>query len=1097
MTVEQLHVHRGNRAEHLVDALYEVVRPPLSSPFQKELIVVQGQGMAIWLNMQLSRRAGVWANTDYLYPKHFIERIFEIVLEGKTQVVSARERYSPESLLWTIAARLPALLEDPAFESLLGYVGQPTDENRLFLLSAKIADTFDEYLTFRPELVRLWGKSDEHFEEPQLDLFQQSHSSDPAIWQRKLWRDVESVLGSRHASGSERRYHTALTRRKNIPGLPERVCLFGLSTLPPMYIRALAALSRHVPVHLFLHSPTREYFGDILLDRAPRALTNDGNRLIRSLAPLVAEFNQVVTETCESLGVQEVEHTHYVEPESASLLHHVQRDLLAFNETKAPDLRADGSIVVHSCHSPIREVEVLHDQILHLVHVEGIRPDDILVLLPDVEAYAPLLDAVFRRDDERFLPYRIADRQADAESAVVKSFLRVLDLVSERITSAQVMDLLSLPPVRTRFDLESLDLPVITEWLVQSHVTWGMNATHRMQEVGHAISETTWRAGLDRLLLGYTVDTAGEKLVCGIYPYEHIEGKTAQLLGNFVRFTTVLFRHLEELAAERLPQAWQRSLTQLLDELILVSRDEYWQKHWILEALESLATLSQQAGYTQAVSIQVVRRLLNNRLEQQGAARGFLAGGITMSALIPMRSVPFQVVCIVGMNDDAFPRDAHRTDFNLLEHGDDKRRFGDPNRRLDDRYLFLEALASARSRFVVTYVGQSVRDNSARSPSVVVSELLDAIEGCAQDPKQFIGLVIQHPLQPFSPRYFNGSDARLHSYAEEFIPELGEPESAADAFLETPLKPEPPPDVLPIAELVSFFRSPTRYLLERRLKVRFQEQLVTLQEHDVTDLGPLESYQVGAPLLSQVRRGLSVQESLALARARGALPPGQLGRYEFQQLEYTALSLAEMAEELGSNGTPRNHHVSLECGGYRIEGVIPDLYPSGRVHLQFGRINGRVMLRMWLEHLLVAATCEANSGAQNTWVLGREGKGEEAGLFQFLPVEQPLPLLVPLLELYKLGCTLPVPLFPDISYEFAAAKEPRATSRFSEAWKELLTREAAVARVFGAKSRLRFDEPMLPAIAHYPLFETLSARVFLPLLEHRRKVERRQIHESV
>lgn len=1085
VSVEHLHVHRSNRAERLVDALFEQVREPLRSPFEKELLVVQGQGMATWLNMQLSRRAGVWANTEYLYPKHFIERIFEAVLGVNTQPKSRVEQYSPESLSWTVAARLTRHLGDAAFEPLRDYVGTPVDEERLFSLSSKIAETFDEYLTFRPELIRLWGKGEALFAEPQLDLFQQSPSTDPAIWQRRLWRDIESVLGPHHSAALEKRYHGNLARRKQVQGLPERISVFGLSTLPPMYIRALAALAKLIPVHVYVQSPTREYFGDVLVDRGRRDDHEDGNRLVRSLGTLAAEFNQVLTSSCESLGVAEVEHAHYECPDGNSLLQHVQRDLLQFSETVNPALRADGSIVVHSCHSPIREVEVLHDQILHFVHGEGYRPEDILVLLPDVEAYAPLLDAVFRRDDDRFLPYRIADRQADAESAVVKAFLRVLALVSERVTSAQVMDIVSLPPVRAQFGLESADLPTITEWLVQSHITWGIDAEHRLKEVGDAAGNTTWQEGLDRLLLGYAVDVSGEHLVAGIYPYEHIEGKDALLLGNFRRFASVLFKHVAALAEPRLPVAWQVSLASLLEDLLAVSREDYWQKQWLLDALASLSNLAQQAGYDTPVGVQVVRRLLYQRLEKQGAARGFLAGGITMSALIPMRSVPFQVVCVLGMNDGAFPRDAHRTDFNLLEHGEDKRRYGDPNRRLDDRYLFLEALTSARSKFVVTYVGQSVRDNSVRSPSVVLLELLEAVRACCPTPNALDGLLIRHPLQPFSPRYFNTANPHLHSYAREFVPNFDETLAAARGFLNVSLAPAEVTDVLPLSELLFFFRAPTRYLLERRLKVRFQEQLVTLEEHDSTALGPLEAYQVGAPLLDQLRRGIPIETSMELARAQGMLPAGQLGRYEFHQLEYTALSLAEIAGSLVGSGLPTQVSVSVQCRAYRVEGSVADVFPSQRVHIQFARITGRVVLRVWLEHLLLAASLPQFRSTAVTWLVGRQDQGDKPVVLRFAPVVAPEPILADLVNIFEHGCRTAIPLFPDLAYEFATSKDQQLSNSMVRGWEDLLTRDATVARVFGRDARLRLEEAMLPGLEpSHPTFGQLSRRVFGPLLDH-------------
>lgn len=1099
MEIGNFQVHRSNQTEHLVDALFHDLETPLSSPFQKELLIVQGRGMATWLSMQLSRRGGVWANAEYLYPKHFSERIFELVLGAEPQRTSVRERYSPEALLWSIAARLPSHFGDPAFEALRDYVGSSLDESRLFSLAAKIAETYDEYLTYRPDLIRLWSKAEGMFAEPQLELFHKPLASDPAVWQRKLWRDIETVLGAQHPATLEKRCLQTLARRKKFPGLPERISLFGLSALPPMYVRLLAALSKHTAVRLYLPSPCQEYFGDILFD-APltsseatrHTKTSDGNRLLRVLGTQAAEFNHVLTQSAEALGVAEQEHPHYRAPATETLLHALQRDILTFSESEPQTFRAeDTSIVVHSCHSPTREVEVLHDQILELVQEQGYQPDDILVLLPDVESYAPLIDAVFRRSDDRFLPYRIADRRMESESAVVKAFLRTLDLATTRVSAAQVMDLLSLAPVHRRFDIFPTDLATIAAWASQANITWGIDAEHRRTELpdvdaGHSNDWlNTWQSGLDRLLMGYAIDTRGQQLVHDVFPYEHIEGKTGLLLGKFSHFARRLFTHLKCLQEPHTVAAWQESLTTLVSELIHVAPDEHWQLQAVLDALAALTEWSTQAGYTQPVSLVVVRHLLNQRLEQQGGARGFLAGGLTLSALIPMRTVPFKVICLMGMNDGAFPREAYRTDFNLLEHGEEKRRLGDPNRQKDDRYLFLEALCSAREKLIVTYVGQSIRDNSVRAPSIVVVELLEALSALQGGR---VGQLVRHPLQPFSPRYFDGKDATLSSYASEFVP-YAPPESPIDVepkslvgFFPAPLPPGDPARVLPLAELLKFFRSPSRYLLENRLGVQLRGDQVGLHEHDATALAPLEGYAVGTALLERIRDGMSVDESRRLTFAQGALPRGQLGTYEHARMEETARAIATIARALLRDRTASHVALRSRVGAYTIEGTITNVYDSKRVHVQFSRLRGRGLLPHWVEHLLL--TLHTGDPNLTTWIIGRDEEKNEPAVACFEAVADPRAELERLLELFELGSRVPIPLFPDLAFTFA--QNPKAGDYVWESgWKELLEQEEVTKRVYGQHSHLLLDRPMVVVEGvTIPTFEQVAELVFTPLVRH-------------
>lgn len=1102
-------VYRSNHAERLVDCLLNSVRKPLSHPLKKELIIVQGPGMATWLNMQLAKRVGVWANAEYLYPKRFIERMFAHLLALPEPEAATTTAYSPESLLWTIAARLPQHLTDPAFEALRRYVGEPVDEARLFMLAARIADTYDEYITYRPNLVRLWAKNDAHFAEPQLELFQRAEASDPAVWQRKLWRDIETTLGANHAAAFERRCLTALQRRKRSSDLPERISVFGLSALPPMYVRILVALSKQVPVALYTFSPCREYYADLVLRDALAFAPSDGNRVLRALGRQGAEFDQVLTESLEALGVAEREFDAYHSPAGMTLLQRLQADILGCRETTASTAADDRSVQFHSCHSAIREVEVLHDQILDLVHVQGYSPDEILVMLPDVEAYAPLIDAVFRRDDERFLPYRVADRRAESEAVVLKAFLRVLRLANERVTAAQVIDLLTLPVVHRQFGMTAEDVQTVTAWLADANITWGMDDVHRQSELPNASSTNSWRAGLDRLLLGYTVDSNGDELIYDIYPSQHIEGKEASLLGSFAQFLHTLFTQLNQFREPRTMVDWQGLLTQTLQALIYTDRELHWQYQQVLDTLDALRQQATSADYDKPLGLRVVLRLLDQRLEQRGAARGFLAGGITVCAMVPMRNVPFKVICIMGMNDGAFPRESFRPDFNLLEHGEDGRRPGDPDRRSDDRYLFLEALCSARERFIVTFVGQSIRDNTFRPPSVVVTELLETLSamhetqtstatGAARKHSHYAfpdHALIRHPLQPFSARYFDHLDAQLFSYSNEFVPRHESPslDRPYAHFLSHPLTSNVG-DSLSLADLAAFYRSPVRYLMERSLGVRWQEHVVALPDRDRTCLDPLQAYELGEPLMKRELAGVPLEQSRAVAASSGLLPAGMLGHYEHRKLEETALPLSRVARALINGRTSTQTSVRSMVGTTLLSGVVTDLYGDVRIVIQFARVTGRTLLRQWLAHLALGLDGISPPHC-STLIAGRAATGSEPVVWKLSAVSDPAHVLQTLLELFRLGTTCPLPLFPDLSFDYARAPSKMTPAKLATGWATALERDAALARVFGEDCPLMVDAPLLPTGNALPAltFGQVALQVFGPLTEHLTELDWREV----
>ena len=1094
-----MHVHRSNRTERLVDVLADIVARPAGDAAAPECIVVQGKGMERWLSMQLAQRFGVWANPDFPFPRKLIERACVAVL-GPAGAPSAC--FEPETLMWAIADLLPAYLARPAFAPLRTYLADDERGTKRIALAQRIADTFDQYVVYRPQMVLGWERGE------------------GTDWQAVLWRALVARHDATHIAARAMAFLGAAPTAA-LTGFPARVSLFGISTLPPLYLQLLAALSARVELHLFVLSPSREYWADIRSQRdIIRALARreasadalhviEGHPLLASLGRLGRDFQQVLEATGD---YEETEVDLYHDPGTNSMLATLQSDILRLvhrgRDGDNPALSPrpdDDSISVHACHSPMREVEVLHDQLLALFDTDRtLEPRDVVVMSPAIDTYAPLIDAVFGGAvDQPRIPYRIADRSVRATEEVVDAFATLLTLLRGRMTATDVLDLLGIDAVRARFGITAEDLDVVRTWITQSGIRWGVDDAHREATEQPRMIENTWRFGLDRLLLGYAMTGEERTLFRNVLPYDDVEGTAAELLGCLVDFCEELFALRADLEQPRPLAAWRDALGGALDRMVASTHQTADQHQRLRAALDDLAARAEQAGFAAAVDLDVLRAQLDVAMQRSISSHGFLAGGVTFCALVPMRTIPFRVVCLLGMNDDAFPRAQRPFGFDLIAQ---RPLPGDRSPREDDRYLFLEALLSARQRLIITAVGQSIRDNTEIPPSVVVSELLDTLDESFRSDTAPLraGLVVPHPLQPFSPRYFRkNGDRRLFSYAAGYCDgarTLAQPRCVVLPFLTTPLP--LPSDVAPavmLDDLVRFFEHPSRAFLQRRVQLHLGADAPIVEDREPMELDNLAVWAVGHRLLERAVKGDDLAAAFAAVRARGALPLGVPGQCVYADLQPQVARIGRSAVELMKGGRCPPVEVDAPLGGNRITGFLRDVWRVGQVRYQFSRLGGRHELGVWVRHL-VLNWLTPSSCSRDSFLVGRAATDEPAIVVHFRPVIDPAAILEELLHLYWLGQTLPLPLFPRASRAYAAAlrsdadggsQRARAAAHAAFEPKKHSPvpgdgEDVYVRQLFGngdpidAAFRYFMDDSI-----EYPSFATVACTVFDPLLAHR------------
>ncbi len=987
MPAAGLTLHTSNRLENLSAALAEAIGEPLRSPLASEIVIVQSNGMRRWLTQELARQHGICANIRFPFPQRFFRELFAKLCRQNAH----SEVFEREPLSWRIMALLPQMSKRPEFAAVANYLAGERAELRRFQLARKIAHVFDQYLVFRPQLILEWdgGKGDG--------------------WQAILWHELQRAAPLQHQAALGRELAGALADGAE---LPERVSIFGLSTLPPFYVALVEQLSIHLPVHLFVLEPTPLWWGDIRTRRerarakqpeldfggeGDNALLAENGKLGRDFLNLVADLTP--REHRENFRVPPVD----------TVLHRVQHDLFELTDNNAGSLESedDRSLQIHSCHSVTRELEVLHDQLLALFENDSaLTPRDIVVMMPDVSVYAPFVDAVFGdpESSELKIPYSIADRSTRARSGVIDTFLRLLETLPGRFRRSEVFAILESPAVRRRFGLTDVEL--IQRWTDRCGIRWGIDGAHRARLGLPAFSQNSWRHGFDRMLLGYAMQPQGRQLFAEILPFDEIEGGDAQMLGWFVDFAERLFARAADFATPRPLEDWQRDLLEVIDEFLDADEATQPEVNQLRAALAAFSKISRASANTEPVSLEIAARQLGHLLDDASSGAGFLSGSLTFCALKPMRSIPFKVVCLLGLNATAYPRRERAPEFDLIAQ---RRQRGDRNTRDDDRALFLEALLSARDVFYLSFLGQSLRDNKTLPPSVVVSELLDYVTArFGFDSAKF---VVRHSLQAFSPRNFGKNDSRRFSYSTDNSQAgaiAGGERCDPVPFLAAPLAEAPPAEVVELAELIEFFAHPVKFFVRRRLQIELPREIEDDDDREPFTLHALDSYSIEQELLDEALSGRDLAPALAGVRASGMLPPGGTGLLAFEELCGNVRAFAEVVSPyLGGELRPPQA-IALEIDGTKVRGTLDRIRGDTLVRYRLANLKAKDFLCLWLEHL-----ARNVNGSQASLLFGKEAA------YSFAPCANAVEILSDLLALYHRGLREPLRFFPRTSWKYA------------------------------------------------------------------------------
>jgi exodeoxyribonuclease V gamma subunit len=992
-------VLHSNQLEGLRELAVQFIRNHPLPVLAPEVLLVQSNGMKHWLELALAKDLGICAATQVELPSAKLWQIYRAVLGPSN--VPAHMPLDKSPLVWRIMRLLPSLLAKPSFAPLKNYLGQAEADaspmnRRAYQLAAQLADVLDGYQNYRADWLEDWANHKDT-----LRTQTGTATSLPAAqsWQPELWRDLLDDLAAdaevkaelQHSYSSRAKVHEAfMAKMATLPegqrpaGVPHRIMVFGVTSLPMQTVQALAALGRVCQVLMLVQNPCQHYWGHVVESRVPLAKLSKQRQAHKAGLPVpqddgsLSEADQYTLHTdthplLAAWGKHGRDYLHlldgfddvdqykgqfnrvdvFVDPADTAadegreptMLEHLQSSLL--NLAPLPDHLTDvpaddTSVRFVQTHSAQREVEVLHDRLLAWLDADPtLKPADIMVMVPDMANFAPHIHAVFGRfasNDARHLPYTVADTTPRTEP-LVQALDNLLQLPQLRVTRVEWQSLFEVAAVRERFGLEEHDVAQLDTWLADAGVRWGLDAPHRKPwgiapDMADA-NQNSWLFGIERLLLGYATGASDELATpwADTLPQAGVGGLDARVVDGLLQWLRHTHIALIKLRQEHTPTEWVAVLQQLV-ALFFKPSDEADERliERVMAPLETWLAECQLARLDSPLPLVVVREHWMAQLQQPAMQRRFFGGGVQFATLMPMRSIPFKCVCLLGMNDGDYPRSQTPRDFDLMSdaaHAGSTQshwRAGDRSRREDDRYLFLEALLSARDKLYISWQGRRTTDHEIKPPSVLVAQLMDYLNAVWTHDG---GLACDAPLQPlqaFSPKYFT-QGSTFQTYADDWQRALlsSNASSAATASNETTPS-EAAPTELTLQHLQRLLRQPVEVFLVDRLRLRLDQPEEAAEEEEPFSLDGLEKYKLN----QRIAQAEDAQQAIDQLRLSGQLAMAGFGEAQQHLFENDREKLREQLDVL----LPKwPKHLNVQSAHWQL----------GHTHLSAEWANGQTM----------------------------------------------------------------------------------------------------------------------------------------------------------
>ncbi|MBN2801947.1 MAG: exodeoxyribonuclease V subunit gamma, partial [Deltaproteobacteria bacterium] len=1030
--------------------------------FKTPVIAVPG-GIGQTVEEGLARRLGIFMG-EVSSVKSVVESVLvlpENEIGDEIGVNDESSLFSTDSLLWALYKSVTLILKDfqdallseheiniEGLHEIIDYFKQDIRPKRVIEFCEIIASVFSEYLMYRPVMLEDW------------------ESETVKGWQPYLWREILNILGSNHQGKTGLLFFKTLKKgnyKKEDIGryihlqsdcctwmIPKRIYIIGVTSLSPFYLQTVVALSTVVEVSMFLPVLSREYFfeGQNFKNR------EFSNGMWAIAGKTASVFHSLIADYTGGIDIIEKE-IFENEYKNDSLLNLIRADAFNYAEVDSDvplrKIKRDDSIAVHLCHNQLREVEVLKDQLLNMIDEDGIALEDIIVMAPNMGEYAPYVDAVLGSSAGHYIPHNISDTGDTKLFGTFELVERLLNLSESPLYPEELFDILKIEQVHTSFNLSMDDVDVCYQYVKTAGIKGYLDSKNRAENNLAEFNESTWKFGLDRLLLGIAV-SCEDVVINKLTPVDVTEGKSALALGRFSKFCSTIFSFIGQCKKSKSGKNWGLAFTDILIEMTgrkdfeapgrknIIKSDT--ETAAVIEVLQSVTALIDKILPDEKIDYNVFKREFSKKIISR-SKRFTGGGGVLFTSFTHLKGESYKLVYLLGMEEGKFPARSHNIKFDLIKLKPQK---GGRDNVQDQRYMFFEAVMAAEKRLIISGSSLDLKHNMERPPAGVISDFFNYIdsticfdntEDLDTDNKKISDeITLRHPLYSFSEKYFKG-DKNYFTYND----------SAGDVFEELPERMMSGSQItgdnenedsqklfrdkaknlatqeyskLNIFDLLTFYKSPVNYFIANITGIKIENIEDSKESGDSDSFNGLDRWKVTEEILKKLPQK-NIDDIFNYLKAAGHIYPGARGKIITESSFVFASNIKKCADRWTMDVLKTRVDIELNIPLFEnvisIVGTIENVYDDKIVEYSMTTLNASRLLIMWIKHLVLSLS---NGRITKSVLIGRDVKNKNAiksVIFSTPP--NPAEILGWILEFFIYGQILPLSYLSEEAFYYA------------------------------------------------------------------------------
>ena len=967
-----LTIYRSNKAEWLAEILGQELRLNPPEITEEVDIIVSTWPSSRWLSEELSRINNINALVKFPFPRTYLKRLVRKIIGIE---VNEKDPWEKNYLVWDILELLPELIQREEAKTIKEFIKKTQREGEtininLWDLANNIAEIFDDYILYRPDIIKQW-----------LSSKSKKVSRDVTVNRNYLWQEILFKL--LHQKINKKPFCIQVEEAIKILShcdtsnidIPKNLYIYGLSSLAPLQIDLIQAFSKIINIKIYLISPCNDLwqrcearrlqFRNTWNTPPDRQWLLESPRLEAFLGRMGAEFQQLLEGSGEyQFGDRNEEDIFSLTSDISinkgnkpKLLEQLQQELLSTkNESALTKEKSDQSLLFLKSPGKYRQVELIRDQILNLLaNDKHLQPKDILIMTPQIDSYAPIFSSVFNNIDldTTQLPWVITDRSQEDKIGLIHFVLNLLEISSNRLTASNLEILLTNPALQKQQNISIEGVNNITKNLQSAGFTWGLDSSERQGEDTHSLS---WC--LERFLLGLVLPDKPINGITNIFPYSENISNT-----EFVKAWSILSKicnYIEEIRNKRSSKKWIKLLTSLIKDFFGDSGKWAWETQQLLNIVNEWDMVTENCELE--IDCSVVRDIITKALSSKNGRFGHRTGKITISALEPMRAIPHQIIIIMGLESKTFPRIDNRRSFNLLER---KREIGDPNQYDKDRYSLLEALISTRRNLMIAWNSKDEKTGEDLEPPSPIQQWLNYLK-IKLGSETYKDIVIEAPANPLD--HFNFiktensqimSCDRKNLEAREWIDKSI---ATKKVCLALPITWKDPKGsefkANSYEEIKEWLLSPQITWLKEN-QIQSKEFVNLIEDNDLLELSELDRYQLIKHRLenSDIRKAQDNKENINYWKetysGKGIFPPKGSGLIEEELLEERWNNLISTINDIGI----------ITKRSIGMKELETEFYFGGDnlILIEVGYLKYKTLMNGWLNHLYLTANSSFNS----------------------------------------------------------------------------------------------------------------------------------------